>query len=286
MEIEGRTVLVTGAAGTVGSAVVERLTAEGATVRAMVRSAAEVPGAEEVVEADLTDAAAVARAAAGAELAVHCAAAVSDDWEACRATNVRGTQNLLDALIAEGAERLVHVSTVSVYDMEGVSELDESTPLLTEPKDAYGYTKAEAERRVRAAEESGLTSVILRPGTVLSTHPKSHWGPRALERAREDGGPLFPVASMPHVHVDNLAQAVGLAATRREARGRAYNVVDGHGATEEYQRAVFSAVGRPVPELPSEGPDLRVVAERIRRELGYDPPDRWEEFLRQVRELG
>lgn len=289
MDIQGRTALVTGAAGTVGSAVVQRLADEGMRVRAMVRSSAEVPGATEVVVADLLDEEGVARAAHGTDLAVHCAAALSQDWDENRATNVRGTRNLLEVLAGAGTRRLVHVSTVSVYDMRDRQEVDEESPLWTDPEeaDAYGYTKAEAERAVRkAVRERGLEAVILRPGVILSMHPKSHWGPRALERARGSDEPLFPFPEMPWVHVDNLARAVVLAATRSPGEGEAYNVVDGTGPTEDYLEVVFSALDRPAPSLPSGASALKVPADKIRRELGYDPEDRWQDFLDELSKLG
>lgn len=284
MKSEGRAALVTGAAGTVGSEVVRRLAGAGARVRAMVHSPSEVPGAAEVFTADLTDADAVRQAVGESDLVVHCAAALSDDWEENRATNVRGTRTLLDALLDAGTRRLIHISTISVYDVRGRQELDETTPLWSDPDEtnAYSYTKAEAERRVREARERGLEAVILRPGVILSTHPKSQWGPRAFDRARESDEPLFPLEKMPYVHVENLAEAVLLAAARAPGEGEAYNVIDGTGPTEDYLKVVYSALGRDPPPLPSDLPTLSVNAEKVRRDLGYDPPLRWEEFLDEM----
>ena len=282
VELEGRAVVVTGAAGTAGSAVTGRLAAAGMVVRAMVRRPAEVPGAATVCTADLLDPEGLARAVAGAELAVHCAAALSHDWDENRAVNVQGTQNLVDALLGAGVRRLVHLSTISAYDLRAPQDLDEGSPLWTEELDAYGFTKAEAERRVLAARARGLETVILRPGVILSMHPKSYWGPRAVERARASEGALFPIPEMPYVHVDNLAEAVALAATCARADGEAYNVVDGVGSTEAYMETVYRRIGRAAPPLPDGVVAPRVAADKIRRDLGYDPPARWREFLHEL----
>src|SRR5262245_66118377 len=130
-------ILVTGAAGTVGSVVAAAL--DGA--RGMVR---RDPGANQIV-GDLTDPAALGAAVAGATAVVHCAASLSKDWADCERTNVDGTRNLIEAMRAAGCQRLVHLSTVSVYDYRGGHRLDEDCPIWTERVDAYGYTKAEAE---------------------------------------------------------------------------------------------------------------------------------------------
>jgi nucleoside-diphosphate-sugar epimerase len=222
-----RTVLVTGATGTVGSAVVPRFVQEGVQVRALVRSReAQVPGARAVL-GDLGDADGLTRAAEGVDALIHCAAALNDDPAACRHLNVEGTRHVVEAALSSGA-RLVHVSTVSVYAHRArAGEVGEDHPLRTGPPDDYGHSKAEAERVVQAAVGRGLVAVVLRATVVLSMHPRSYWGPLALERARTSPAPVMRLAQVPHVHVTNLAEALWRAATRAEAAGRAYNVVDG-----------------------------------------------------------
>jgi nucleoside-diphosphate-sugar epimerase len=290
MILAGRTAVVTGAAGTVGSVAARRLAREGMDVRALVRRppagtfADDLAGLETRV-ADLSDRAAVQAAVRGADLVVHCAAALSHDAEECRRANIEGTQNLVDAALDAGCERLVHVSTVSVYDARRGLEFTEDSPLWEEPLDWYGYSKAEAERIVRAAGERGLSYVILRPVVIASTHPKSFWGARALDRARSTSEVLFPAVEMPYVHVDNVAEAIVLAAATPAAEGRAYNVVDGIGDTAEYLGRIYGALGRPAPPLPADAPRIRFSGERIRRDLGYAPTERWPEFIAELSRL-
>jgi len=279
MEISGSALLVTGAGGTVGSVVVGRLLREGARVRALVRSV-DTPlarGAEPVL-GDLGDEEALGRAVEGVQGVVHCAAAVSPDLALCTRVNRDGTRALLRAMEARGCRTLVHLSTVSVYDFRAGLEFDEESPVWKEPLDAYGFSKAEAERLVLAAGGRGLGATLLRPALVLSTHPRSYWGPLALQRARASTGPVVPVAEIPYVHVENLAEAVVLA-IRGTLQGRVYNVVDGVGATHEYLEAVARALGRPPEVLPPGAPRPRYAGARIRSELGYAPPERWGEFL-------
>lgn len=275
--------MVTGASGAVGTAVTRRLLAEGCSVRAVARhpSSAAATGLD-WRPLDILDKAGLVIALQGMEAVVHCAAALSDDLASCQRTNVQGVASLLEAMAEVGCRRLVHLSSVSVYDFRRGMAFDEESPRWAEPVDAYGYTKAEGERLVQAAEDAGLEAVILRPVAVLSMHHTSYWGPLALERARRAAGAVWPLAEVVYVDVDNLADAVVLALTQRRAIGRAYNVVDGVAPASEYHAAVATALGRPPPEVVPQAPRLSISGERLRKELGYSPSRRWADFLQKL----
>jgi nucleoside-diphosphate-sugar epimerase len=252
--------------------VAKRLAASGCRVRGVSRR-------------DLADAAGLFRLVRTSDFVVHCAGVTFGDLAECRRENVDTARSLVTAALAAGCT-LIQMSTISVYDDAGGPTFDETSRLWTLPHAPYGFTKAEAERIVRGGIARGLAAVILRPAMVLSMHPRSRWGPLALQRARASDGPLIPFPELPYVHVDNLADAVLLAAARPPARGRAYNVVDGVGDTTEYLAAVYGAIGLPPPPIPPDAPRLRFAAERIRAELGYAPVDRWREFLVELAQLG
>lgn len=278
------TIAVTGAAGAVGSVVVRRLAAAGARVRAMVhRSPVDAPAGVLQIPADLAAPASLRTLVDGCDLVIHCAAELSYDAAACRATNVDGVARLLDAMRAAGRPRLVHLSTVSVYDARTRLDFDEDSPVWPEPLDPYGYTKAEGERLVR---ESGLDATILRPVLILSAHPRSYWGPLACERARASAQSILPLADVPYVHVDNLVDAIVLAATRAEAIGRTYDVIDGAGDVQQYLAAIYGAIGRPAPPVPASAPRVTYAGQRIRSELGYAPADRWAQALAELSAAG
>jgi nucleoside-diphosphate-sugar epimerase len=236
----------------------------------------------EEVPVDLLHYESVSRAVDGVDAAVHCAAALSSDESVCQAVNVRGTANLVAALIAAKCRLLVHISSISVYDLPANMTVGEDCPLLSDSSASYPYgrSKADAERLVSA---SGLAFVILRPAPVLSMHPTSFWGPLSLERARASRWPLFALPEFPFVHADNLAQAVLLALCSEKAVGKAYNVVDGHADTRDYLTAVAEAVGQAPPSLNPNALGMQVAGERARRDLGYSPPDRFQEFLIALR---
>lgn len=131
-------------------------------------------------ELDVTDAEAVDRAVAGAEVVVNATAYTRvDDAEAhegqARAVNADGPANLAVAAARHGA-RLIHVSTDYVFDGTATSPYPEDAP--RRPVSAYGRTKAEGEERVLAALPDG--ALILRTAWLYGEHGPSF--PRTMLR--------------------------------------------------------------------------------------------------------
>jgi len=181
-------VLVTGGGGFLGGAIVRSLIARGDTVRSLSRGdhpALRASGVEQV-RGDVADPAAVQRAVEGCSLVFHVAAkaGIWGPYADYYRSNVTGTRNVIAACRACGVRRLVYTSSPSVVfdgrDMEGV---DESVPYPRHYDAPYPATKAEAERLVRAANDTVLATVALRPHLI--------WGPgdtnlipRIIARAR------------------------------------------------------------------------------------------------------
>lgn len=292
MELRGKVALVTGASGLVGSYTVRRLLQEGVHVRALVRSpeAAESLKAlgAQPVPGDMTDEHSLRYAVAGAHLIVHCAVAFSTTGlELCRRVNVEGTRSLLEAALAAGScERLVYLSSIAVYDMEGRQTVDEDTPFIQQG-DPYSLTKAEAEPVVRAAVAEGLPAITLRPPMILGVHPQSYWGtlmPRAVLAGQL---PLVGDGSflMPYVDVENLTSAITAALQAEAAVGQAFNVVDGHATWRRYIDYFHKG---PLPSLPEEQAPLllrlrcHVLGDRFARLVGYTPRRTFDQVMREI----
>ncbi|HYM66462.1 MAG TPA: NAD-dependent epimerase/dehydratase family protein [Patescibacteria group bacterium] len=165
-------VLVTGATGFLGAALIQRLLGDGARVRALARSAASAsPLAElgaEVVLGDVTDRRAVSEALDGVEVVYHLAGRLLVPGVPAaeyRRTHVAGTELMLECCAEmPSVRRFVHCSTTGVLGVTGPTPADESAAFR--PTNVYEATKAEAEMAVRRAVQSGFPAVIVRPGLV------------------------------------------------------------------------------------------------------------------------
>lgn len=229
-----RSVFVTGGSGFIGGHLIERLRADGHTVRALARSssAAERVRARgaEAVEGELADVEAMRAGAEGCELAFH-AAAMLGDWgkrEDFERGNVEGTKNVLRACEEAGVRRFVHVGTEAVLLAgEPLIDVDETAPLRLDSPALYSSTKARAEQAVLAANGEAFETVVVRPRFV--------WGagdttllPVLAEMVRS--GRFAWIAGGRHrtsiTHVDNTVEGLVLGATRGHP-GNAYFVTDG-----------------------------------------------------------
>jgi nucleoside-diphosphate-sugar epimerase len=234
------TVLVTGAAGFLGGAIVARLRADRMRVRAFVRPGRTV-AAEECVEGDLRDTAALGRAVAGVDAVVHAGArvATTGTWEEFEATNVEATRALIEAATASGVRRVVHVSSLSVYGVPADGAvITEDSPYddAGDERGFYARSKLLADRAAMAAIAAGAPVTVVRPGLLYGPGQRP-----SLARRAAALGPLRVVMAhrdylLPLAYVDNVADAIALAVRSDAARGRAYTVVDVHAPQAAYAR--------------------------------------------------
>ena len=170
--LSGKRVLVTGATGLLGGAVIRRLLEGGSSVLALVRDSARARGLlgseVAIAEGDLTDPASLRSAVNGCFSIFHFAAVLNEFqplrfyWRA----NIEGTRALAEAALAAGVERFVHASTVAVYGLRATGRIDERSPRVR-CGDSCGDTKLEAEELIRQmAVVRGLPAVIVQPTQV------------------------------------------------------------------------------------------------------------------------
>ena len=207
-------VLVTGASGFIGRRLVARLVDGGSAVTAFVRTPHRftdgAPGRVTVAVGDITDADAVAAAAAGCAAIVHLANATGVLDEArVHAVNVGGTEHVLAAARAAHGCRVVFTSTISAMRVR---------------LGPYGRSKRIAEERVRA---SGVPHVILRPSLVYGG---GDTGLVASLSRYLAALPVMPVIgngriAIDPVHVDDVCMVIEACLRRDDVLGRTYDVI-------------------------------------------------------------
>lgn len=253
-----RTALVTGGTGMVGSALVERLVAEGTVVRALVRNMAAAAWLADLgarlVPGDIGDVVSLHEATAGCDLVFHAAAALGPfgTYEPYRIGNVVGTANVVEAASRVGA-RLVHVSSTAVYPGDfryRHAPTHEAIPLPPHPDtDPYGRSKLEAERVVLEACAAGrVWAVIVRPPAMYGRRDRQLVPRIAPILARG----FFPLvgggrSTLSVAHVGSVAEGAVVASRTDLALGRVYNLTNDFPITvTDFVRLASDGLGRPV----------------------------------------
>jgi len=306
-EANHKTVLVTGAGGYVGSALVLRLAERGHRVVGFGHGSSypalerRLPEGVRLVSGDLTDADALRKATRGVDAVVHSGSVTGEascrrDLPAAVRTIVRGTRMVVDTVRENGVGRLVHLSTYAVYSTFRERQMPLAEDMELWPDDVYGALKAEAEW-----EAARVPSAILRLTNVYGvgsgiTLKRDVIG-RFISAARE-GAPLTMYGEgtqgIDFVHIDDVCRVVAelLDLPRREG-SLVLNVGSGK-VTSIRQLAETAAalarevLGRDVPIVSQEAPpgkiwpDRWVSTERVRSTFPWFPAASLAQGMREI----
>jgi NAD dependent epimerase/dehydratase len=263
-DVAGRSVLVTGAGGFIGSHLAERLVREGARVRAFLRYTSRddrgwldalEPSVEAEIEAvlgDLRDVESVAAVVRGSEVVFHLGAQIAIPYSYVNPrdffeTNVMGTLNVATAARAAEVGRVVHVSTSEVYGSARVVPITEDHPL--EPQSPYAASKLAADKLMDAFHRSyGVPVTIVRPFNTYGPRQSARAiVPTVISQALAGGtlrlGSLHPRRDLTYV-TDTVAGFVA-AARAPDAVGRTIQLGTGHDVSVgDVVELVGEALGR------------------------------------------
>jgi len=311
-----KTILVTGATGFVGQAVMAVFSREpGITPVAVVRR----PPAGSFVYAHCVVGDIDARtdwtaALAGVDVVVHCAARAhvmaeqaGDPLAEYRRVNTEGTLNLARQAVAAGVKRFVFISSIKVNGESTTPGRTFSAASPVASEDPYGVSKQEAEAGLAAlCQPGGMESVIIRPPLVYGPGVKANF--RNMMAWTRKGVPL-PLGAIHNerslVARENLIDLIRVCIDHPAAAGQTFLVSDGEDlSTTELLRRMGRALGRPARLLPvptwglmlaasllgKKGiaqrlcGNLQVDIEHTRTTLGWAPPVSVDEALRETAE--
>ena len=207
-----RKVLVTGGGGFLGKAIVEKLLQRGDEVWSFSRGSYIDLERLKVkqIQGDLGDSKAISDACRGKDMIFHVAAKAGfwGPYQEYYHANVIGTENVISACLDQNVPYLVHCSSANVlnHGNGSLNGVDESVPYPESFLTAYQETKALAEKRVVAASDSQLKTLVLRPHHIWGPGDK-HFIPRILEWADKirmvgNGKNLSD-----NIYIDNAAEA-------------------------------------------------------------------------------
>ena len=304
-------VLVTGAAGFIGSHLTERLVREGAKVRALVhynsrndwgqleQLAPEILGEIEVVTGDIQDPFAVRKVVTGCEVVFHLASLIAIPYsyvapQSYVTTNVLGALNVMQAALDEGVSKVIHTSTSETYGTALYVPIDEKHPL--QGQSPYSASKIGADK---IAESYHLSFGL----PVATIRPFNTYGPRQSARAVIPtiitqvlkGGPLklgslTPTRDLNYVS-DTVAGFLAVAGSERST-GEVINIGSGREiAVGDLARKIMAIVGQEVEIIcedqrvrPEKSEVERLLADnsKARELLGWEPCVTLDEGLRRV----
>ncbi len=284
MSLSGKTVVVTGAGGFIGSHLVEALIAEGAKVRALVRYNGrddhgmldELEPAKrdaiEVVLGDVRDPFGMEKLIDGAEVVFHLAALIGIPYSYRApadyvATNVVGTLNVLEACRKHGVSRLLNTSTSEVYGSALYVPIDEKHPL--QGQSPYSASKIGADAMAESYHRSFEQPVV-------TVRPFNTYGPRQSARAviptilsqllggdRLRLGSVDPIRDLNYVG-DTVAGFLALADCDR-AIGRTVNLGSGSGVSIGDVAKQCMTIAGVVREIETETARVRPEASEVSR---------------------
>ena len=273
--------MLTGATGFTGGALAKKLVEQGNQVVALVRASANVTALKSLgvnlVEGDITDPKAVAKAAEGCDIiyniaAVYRTAGHPDSYY--EAVNTTGVQHIIDAARKHNVGRTVHCSTIGVHgDIEQIPSNEESP---FNPGDIYQRTKLAGEELFADAMRNGLVGSIFRPGAI--------YGPgdlRLLKMFKQIKRGFFPLfgggKNLYHLsYIDDLTDGIILCGEHPNAIGERFILCsDEYGTMKELAADIARELDVKAPTFaPPVGPLMFAakICEAMCKPFGINPP--------------
>jgi nucleoside-diphosphate-sugar epimerase len=287
-----QSILVTGGAGYVGSALVPRLLEKGYKVTVLdlylygddVLDAVKEHPKLRQVKGDIRNVNVVKDALRGCEVVIHLACISNDpsfelNPDLGKSINLDAFRPMVRASKEAGVKRFVYASSSSVYGIKDDPEVTEDLPL--EPLTDYSKFKALCEQELKEERQEGFVTCTVRPSTVCGYSPRQRLDVivniltnHAVNRGRIRvfGG----TQKRPNIHIDDMISLYLFLLDQPDEKidGKIYNAGDENRTLMELAEIVKKVVGNdlPIDVEPTDDPrSYHVSSDKLYRELGFKP---------------
>ena len=285
-----KTVLVTGGAGYVGSALIPELINAGYHVKVLdlymfgndvLNSVQGHPNLEQI-KGDIRDKLLLAKIIPGCDAVIHLACISNDpsfelNPELGKSINYDAFIPLVDISKSSGVKRFIYASSSSVYGIKEEKNVTEDLPLL--PLTDYSKYKAMCEDVLMEKKEPGFVTLILRPSTVCGYSPRLRLDltVNILTNLAVNNRKITVFGGQqmrPNIHIKDMVRAYlkSLEWPDEAIDGKIYNVGFENFTVAEIAEKVRSVVGPDIDIVTTPSDDNRsyhVSSEKIKRELGF-----------------
>lgn len=230
-------VLITGASGFLGLHTVKHFMCHGYYVRAFVRKLSKINQLEkmgaEICFGDIRDEESLEKAIRDMDIVIHLAADTSGDPGTSEEITVDGTANLINLSIKHKINKIIYMSSMSVYDTVHAKDgevFTEASRLEPSPakRGAYAESKSKAEEYARKEfQKASLPYVILRPAMIFGKESNKFFGPigaKVGNKAIIVFGRGYKKIRL--VHAEDVVEAIRLAIETKKSNGQVYNIVN------------------------------------------------------------
>lgn len=223
-------ILITGATGFLGSQLAYDLSQQGVSLRCLKRSGSVIPArlksiaTIEWVEGDVNDTESLLEAMRGINKVYHCAAVVSlTSKNTARQyhVNIKGTENVVNAALDCGVQRLLHVSSIAALGLVKEGFVTEETTFEHDKKSSpYSISKYYSELEVWRGEAEGLNVVVVNPSVIIGPDP-DRLGPfRSMVYLAKKGSRFYTEGSTGFVDVRDVSAIMIRLMENGKAKGR------------------------------------------------------------------
>ena len=304
-----KTILVTGGAGYVGSALVPKLLHTGYDVRVLdlflfgdhALDAVKDHPALEQIKGDIRDQSLLRRVLTGCDAVIHLACISNDpsfelDPVLSRSINYDAFGPLVRISKQSGVKRFIYASTCSVYGISDAEQVTEDHPLL--PITDYNKYKGLCEPVLLEQQSPDFTTVVIRPATVCGYAPRQRLDltVNILTNHAVNQGRIMVFGgrqTRPNIHIEDITDLYVQLLEFPEERiaGKTYNAGYENYSVSELAEKVRTVVEQELPAgeridivtTPSDDSrSYRISSEKIRRELGFVPRRSIEDAVRDL----